>query len=191
MAKFGGTAADEKDSTAFFVVVEGIHDVHESKEDVLKVPEVDENDVKPTEVVNVKMELDMEHVGDEIEFVTFGKESERESDAKSDEESDSDFEPSDSSSAPQPKLRARRLRKTRNIPQTMDEETMKMVLKYIQLKCDLCCDEQEFDTYTEVRIHFLEAHKQKAYFICCNQKFTRLGRMIQHCKFHENPEAFK
>lgn len=70
-----------------------------------------------------------------------------------------------------------------------DERSI-LLLKYVQLKCDLCSD-REFRSFPDVQRHFWDEHEQNGYVRCCNRKFRRLARILQHCRWHENPEAFK
>lgn len=70
------------------------------------------------------------------------------------------------------------------------DERSVLLLKYVQLKCDLCID-REFESFSDVQRHFWAEHEQNGYVRCCNRKFRRLARILQHCRWHENPEAFK
>lgn len=71
------------------------------------------------------------------------------------------------------------------------DENNKRLLSYVQMKCDVCSDDRAFDSFAEIQTHFLEIHQQSPYIICCNRKFRRIGRVLQHCTWHDNPEAFK
>lgn len=202
-----------KDSEQFYETIEEIRVLFNPKSNDIEIIETADDeyddklneDVKPTEIISIKMEIDSENIDNKMEFVSceFSDDNEHENngeheaDNESINDSDSEFEPSDTESNSNKKqkptksktMRKKRGRKQVNVP--IDDNTMEFILKYIQMKCDICSDEHEFDNYADVRLHFLEAHNQKAYFICCNRKFTRLGRLLQHCKFHEDPEAFK
>lgn len=72
---------------------------------------------------------------------------------------------------------------------TADDRSI-LLLKYVQLKCDICSD-REFHSFSDVQRHFWAEHDQNGYVRCCNRKFRRLARILQHCRWHENPEAFK
>lgn len=71
------------------------------------------------------------------------------------------------------------------------DENNKRLLSYVQMKCDKCSDDRVYETFAEVQTHFLDTHQQKGYIMCCNRKFRRIGRVLQHCTWHDNPEAFK
>lgn len=72
---------------------------------------------------------------------------------------------------------------------TSDDRSI-LLLKYVQLKCDICSD-RKFHSFSDVQRHFWAEHDQNGYVRCCNRKFRRLARILQHCQWHENPEAFK
>lgn len=72
----------------------------------------------------------------------------------------------------------------------LGEDTQKL-LRYVQLKCDICSDNRTFESFSDVQVHFSDTHKRAGYVICCNRKFRRIGRVLQHCTWHDNPEAFK
>lgn len=72
----------------------------------------------------------------------------------------------------------------------LGEDTQKL-LRYVQLKCDICSDNRTFESFSDIQVHFSDAHNRAGYVICCNRKFRRIGRVLQHCTWHDNPEAFK
>lgn len=72
----------------------------------------------------------------------------------------------------------------------LGEDTQKL-LRYVQLKCDICSDNRTFESFSDVLVHFSDAHNRTGYVICCNRKFRRMARVLQHCTWHDNPEAFK
>lgn len=71
------------------------------------------------------------------------------------------------------------------------DEDNKRLLSYVQMKCDVCSDNRVFDSFSEIQTHFMDTHNQTGYIMCCNRKFRRIGRVLQHCTWHDNPEAFK
>lgn len=71
------------------------------------------------------------------------------------------------------------------------DEDNKRLLSYVQMKCDVCSDDRVFESFSEIQNHFLDTHNQNGYIMCCNRKFRRIGRVLQHCTWHDNPEAFK
>lgn len=73
------------------------------------------------------------------------------------------------------------------------DENNRRLLSYVKsvMKCDKCSDDRMYDSFAEIQTHFLDTHQQTGYIICCNRKFRRIGRVLQHCTWHDNPEAFK
>lgn len=71
------------------------------------------------------------------------------------------------------------------------DENNRRLLQYVQMKCDVCSDDRQFDSFADIQTHFIDVHRQSGYIICCNRKFRRIGRVLQHCTWHDNPEAFK
>lgn len=69
-------------------------------------------------------------------------------------------------------------------------QSWEVVLKYIQMNCGEC--ERKYETFAEIRDHFSKNHRNKnPYVKCCNKRLNRLGVMMDHVKFHNDPEAFK
>lgn len=62
------------------------------------------------------------------------------------------------------------------------DEDNKRLLQYVQMKCDVCSDDRTYETFADIQTHFVDAHRQTGYIICCNRKFRRIGRVLQHCK---------
>lgn len=71
------------------------------------------------------------------------------------------------------------------------DENSRRLLGYVDMKCDICIEDLYFESFTDVKMHFGSIHNQNGYIICCNRKFRRIGRLLQHCTWHDNPEAFK
>lgn len=72
-----------------------------------------------------------------------------------------------------------------------DAENAKRIERYFIMKCDICANDLTFNSFNEVMQHYQDMHKIKGYITCCNQRFRRLGRVLQHCTWHETPDAFK
>lgn len=72
-----------------------------------------------------------------------------------------------------------------------EDENAKRMAHYFILKCEVCAHDAYFNNFEEIQLHYREQHKTKGYLTCCNKKFRRMGRILQHCTWHENPEAFK
>ncbi|XP_058811323.1 zinc finger protein 271-like [Topomyia yanbarensis] len=59
----------------------------------------------------------------------------------------------------------------------------------INLECDTCS--VKYNTFQELQKHSLAQHKKRAYVFCCDRKFTRKPRLIDHIQFHLNPAQFR
>lgn len=81
--------------------------------------------------------------------------------------------------------------KSFQIAESTEEDDMKLVLKYVKMKCDICCHDETFNTFSDCKRHYRDVHNENGYVLCCNRKFRRIVRVVQHCIWHENPEAFK
>lgn len=73
----------------------------------------------------------------------------------------------------------------------IEMENIKLIRKFAQMSCDICRHEVQFDTFTDCKNHYRDVHDENGYVQCCTRKFHRIGRIIEHCMWHENPEAFK
>lgn len=77
------------------------------------------------------------------------------------------------------------------IAENTDEYDMKLIMKYVKMKCDICCHDETFGSFSDCKRHYRDVHNENGYVLCCNRKFRRIVRVVQHCIWHENPEAFK
>lgn len=85
----------------------------------------------------------------------------------------------------------RRISKQCTVTVNVVDEDNKRLLQYVQMRCDICIEDQLFTSFSDVKTHYMQSHNQRGYVICCNRKFRRIGRILQHCAWHDNPEAFK
>ncbi|XP_065085391.1 transcription factor grauzone-like [Ochlerotatus camptorhynchus] len=67
-----------------------------------------------------------------------------------------------------------------------DEE---FIAQNINLECDTCL--QKHDTFQELQKHSMDEHEKRAFVRCCDRKFTRKPRLIDHIQFHLNPMQFR
>lgn len=74
--------------------------------------------------------------------------------------------------------------------ETEDDEQLK-IPPYFDMSCDLC--NSAFDTFQEVKKHYRVKHKiSKGYVKCCsNKKFYKRTNVIDHIKWHLNPNLFQ
>lgn len=70
--------------------------------------------------------------------------------------------------------------------QTHDAET---ISRFFVMDCDICG--AQLTSYADARAHHRASHQQNGYLVCCNKKFYKLYRIMQHCTWHIDPDAFK
>lgn len=63
------------------------------------------------------------------------------------------------------------------------------VRKYFAMYCEIC--NYPFKTFLHAKRHHTKVHNQNGYLMCCDRKFFKLYRVIQHCMWHQNPETFR
>jgi hypothetical protein len=65
------------------------------------------------------------------------------------------------------------------------------IMEFCKMQCELC--NNVFKDWAEVKNHYRNEHKIKGYVYCtcCNEKFTRRFRILDHIEYRENPSAFK
>lgn len=63
------------------------------------------------------------------------------------------------------------------------------IQKYFNMFCDLC--NYPFRNFLDGLHHHEQHHGHAGYLTCCDKKFFKLYRAMQHYTWHENPEAFK
>ena len=56
--------------------------------------------------------------------------------------------------------------------------------------CDICM--MPLDSFPDAIKHHKDAHNATGYMTCnCGKKVVYLFKAIEHCVWHENPEAYK
>ncbi|XP_053687995.1 transcription factor grauzone-like [Sabethes cyaneus] len=70
----------------------------------------------------------------------------------------------------------------------IENEDLK-IADHCKLQCEECalC----FTRFLEFKRHFREVHQTRAYVTCCNRKFSKRFRLVEHVTRHVNPNAFK
>lgn len=72
-------------------------------------------------------------------------------------------------------------------PQKHEDE--KKILEYFGLDCKDCSYSSK--TYLNFLQHSRLVHNKRAYIYCCDRKFVRRCRVLEHITWHTNPESFK
>ncbi|XP_055596010.1 gastrula zinc finger protein XlCGF26.1-like isoform X2 [Uranotaenia lowii] len=67
----------------------------------------------------------------------------------------------------------------------VDEE----ILLYCNLNCHVCSE--NFKTFNGLMRHCKKTHNQQGHVICCDQRFFRASRLLNHIQVHTNPDAFQ
>jgi hypothetical protein len=78
------------------------------------------------------------------------------------------------------------LEKETNEEYILAEASLKM---YCDMKCQIC--KEILTSWNDVKSHFRANHKTPGYLICCERKFNKKIRLLEHISYHLNPEAFK
>jgi hypothetical protein len=71
---------------------------------------------------------------------------------------------------------------------TAEEAALK---NYILTFCDKCQKPFTDLTWDGIKTHYKEKHKIIGYITCCNRKFYKKSKIMEHSARHMNPEAFK
>uniref|UniRef100_A0A1B0GQ35 C2H2-type domain-containing protein n=1 Tax=Phlebotomus papatasi TaxID=29031 RepID=A0A1B0GQ35_PHLPP len=69
------------------------------------------------------------------------------------------------------------------------EENIRKIEEFFKMDCNLC--QQSYTKLKDLQAHYREIHKRKGYVVCCNVKFNRPSKILQHFDHHMNPDAFK
>lgn len=79
-----------------------------------------------------------------------------------------------------------RLKPIQRFDSIKDNETVR---KYFRMECDIC--NYPFKTFLHAKHHHMKMHNHNGYIMCCEKKFFKLYRVMQHCMWHENPDSFR
>ncbi|XP_037047667.1 zinc finger protein 93-like [Bradysia coprophila] len=77
------------------------------------------------------------------------------------------------------------------IREEQNKELNGQIREWFSMKCDIC-DEDEFDTWYGVKCHYRNVHQTIGYLKCCDQKFHRRCKLLDHIRQHIiTPESSK
>lgn len=71
------------------------------------------------------------------------------------------------------------------------EESDAQIKEFVNLICDICKTSSPFNSFKELQEHFNSEHNQRGYVECCEKKFYRKDRLMNHITNHIYPDAFK
>ncbi|KAJ6646328.1 Transcription factor grauzone [Pseudolycoriella hygida] len=74
-------------------------------------------------------------------------------------------------------------------PRINCDKEHEMIRNRFLMQCDLCGE--PYSIFRDAQLHHLESHNQAGYLYCCDRKFFKMSRAIQHCVWHDDPESFK
>ncbi|XP_055614073.1 zinc finger protein 43-like [Uranotaenia lowii] len=69
------------------------------------------------------------------------------------------------------------------------QEDNELFQQYFDLTCDSCG--AKFPTFAQLQTHSIETHKKQAYIFCCSLRFKVRSRLLEHLRYHQNPEQFR
>lgn len=74
---------------------------------------------------------------------------------------------------------------------TSKEKSDAQIKEFVNLVCDICKTSTQFNSFKELQEHFNAEHNQRGYVECCDKKFYRKDRLMNHITNHIYPDAFK
>lgn len=75
---------------------------------------------------------------------------------------------------------------------TSKEKSDAQIKEFVNLVCNICSKTSpQFNSFKELQEHFNMEHKQRGYVECCDKKFYRKDRLMNHITNHIYPDAFK
>ncbi|KAG4078967.1 hypothetical protein HA402_010919 [Bradysia odoriphaga] len=74
-------------------------------------------------------------------------------------------------------------------PRINFDKENEMIRNRFLMQCDLCAE--PYALFRDAQLHHLKAHNQAGYLYCCDRKFFKMYKAVQHCIWHDDPESFK
>jgi hypothetical protein len=69
----------------------------------------------------------------------------------------------------------------------------KNIFEYCKMECFMCDEEIRFEKWRDMKRHYRSAHQMEGYVMCscCNRKFVKRSKILDHVVRKQNPELFK
>lgn len=64
------------------------------------------------------------------------------------------------------------------------------IREFFTMKCELCSD-VEFETLLRATQHYRKVHKVRGYLKCCGSKCFRRCQILEHIRYHTDPDGFR
>ncbi|XP_050072036.1 transcription factor grauzone-like [Anopheles maculipalpis] len=86
-------------------------------------------------------------------------------------------------------IQGRKLDKTDTNSAKKRMEDNNLIREFFSMVCEICS--KEFSTFQRLQTHCRKVHKVRGFIACCNQKFFRTFRVLDHIAFHVKPDSFR
>jgi hypothetical protein len=80
--------------------------------------------------------------------------------------------------------------KSREIIEKCRETLESSIKEYCKMECVQCAN-VSFSKWLELKKHYRDEHQIPGYVFCCNKKFERQVKLLEHIAWHMNPEVFR
>jgi hypothetical protein len=69
----------------------------------------------------------------------------------------------------------------------------KSISQYCKMECFMCTEEIRFEKWLDMKRHYRSAHQMEGYVMCscCNRKFVKRSKILEHVVRKQNPDLFK
>lgn len=59
----------------------------------------------------------------------------------------------------------------------------------VKMQCDICSE--VFFLFRDAKYHYRTQHDQNGYLCCCDKKYFKRARVLEHIQRHINPNGFR